>query len=152
MLMGRPSTTPTCSSPASSATARPKRGRSPPAGRATSSSTPSTTAACCRFCTSTATRSPTRPSWPASPTKSWMKSYKPEELFDKNGRLLAELAELAPQGTRRMGDNPHANGGRHPHDLRLPHFADYAVDVPTPGATDAEATRVMGEFLRDVIK
>lgn len=82
----------------------------------------------------------------------WMKSYKPEELFDENGRLRPELAELAPKGTRRMGANPHANGGLLIKDLRMPDFRDYAVDVPKPGTIFAEATRVMGCFLRDVMK
>jgi xylulose-5-phosphate/fructose-6-phosphate phosphoketolase len=84
--------------------------------------------------------------------ESWMRSYKPEELFDKNGRLIPELAELAPKGERRMGANPHANGGVLMRDLRLPDFATYAVDVPLPGAVTAEDTRVLGTFLRDVIK
>ncbi len=82
----------------------------------------------------------------------WMRSYKPEELFDKSGRLLPELAELAPSGERRMGANPHANGGLLLKDLRLPDFRDYAVNVPKPGTVEAEATRVMGGFLRDVMK
>jgi xylulose-5-phosphate/fructose-6-phosphate phosphoketolase len=82
----------------------------------------------------------------------WMKSYRPEELFEKNGVLKAELAELAPKGHRRMSDNPHANGGLLLKDLRLPDFRDYAVDVPSPGATIVEATRVQGKFLRDVMK
>ena len=82
----------------------------------------------------------------------WMKSYRPEELFDSNGRLLAELAELAPSGERRMGANPHANGGMLLRDLVMPDFRDYAVDVPQPGQVRAEATRVMGRLLRDVMK
>jgi xylulose-5-phosphate/fructose-6-phosphate phosphoketolase len=82
----------------------------------------------------------------------WMKSYRPEELFDDGGRLRAELAELAPKGTRRMSANPHANGGLLLKDLRLPDFRDYAVDVPAPGAVKAEATRVQGELMRDVIR
>ena len=84
--------------------------------------------------------------------ETWMKSYKPEELFDKKGTLLPELAELAPKGTRRMGSNPHANGGILLKDLNLPDFRNYAVKVPKPGKTTAEATRVMGEFLRDTMK
>ena len=84
--------------------------------------------------------------------ESWMLSYKPHELFDKNGRLVAELAELAPKGDRRMGANPHANGGTLLRDLRLPPFADYAVNVPAPGGVLAEDTGVLGKFLRDVIK
>lgn len=82
----------------------------------------------------------------------WMKSYKPEELFDENGKLIEELAALAPQGDRRMGANPHANGGALLRDLKLPNFQDYAVNVPKPGTIKAEATRVMGQFLRDVMK
>ena len=82
----------------------------------------------------------------------WLKSYKPEELFDENGKLRPELAELAPKGTRRMGTNSHANGGLLLKDLRMPDFRDYAVDVPNPGTVFAEATRVMGCFLRDVMK
>lgn len=82
----------------------------------------------------------------------WLKSYKPEELFDGNGRLIPELADLAPKGHRRMGANPHANGGLLLKDLRLPEYSNYAVDVPFPGATEAEATRIMGNFLRDVMQ
>jgi len=82
----------------------------------------------------------------------WMKSYKPEELFDANGRLIEELAALAPKGDRRMGANPHANGGLLLRDLKLPNFQDYGVKVPKPGTVKAEATRVMGQFLRDVMK
>ncbi|HVS60935.1 MAG TPA: phosphoketolase family protein, partial [Gemmatimonadaceae bacterium] len=82
----------------------------------------------------------------------WMRSYRPEELFDESGRLLPELAELAPQGERRMGANPHANGGLLLRDLKLPDFRDHAVNVPKPGTVEAEATRVMGGFLRDVMK
>ena len=81
----------------------------------------------------------------------WLKSYRPEELFDEAGRLLPELAALAPEGNRRMGANPHANGGVLLKDLRLPDFRDYAVAVDRPGAATAEATRVMGQFLRDVM-
>ena len=82
----------------------------------------------------------------------WLLSYRPAELFDSRGRLAAELQELAPTGDRRMGANPHANGGLLLRDLRLPDFRSYAVDVSTPGATDAEDTRVFGTFLRDVVK
>ncbi len=82
----------------------------------------------------------------------WLKSYRPEELFDEHGKPLPELLALAPQGHRRMTDNPHANGGILLRDLRLPDFQDYAVDVPSPGAVNGEATRVMGRFLRDVMK
>jgi len=82
----------------------------------------------------------------------WMKSYRPEELFDGTGRLKPEIAGIAPKGERRMSANPHANGGLLLCDLRLPDFRDYAVEVRAPGATSAEATRVMGTFLRDVMK
>ncbi|HQY59303.1 MAG: phosphoketolase family protein [Nitrospira sp.] len=82
----------------------------------------------------------------------WMKRYKPQDLFDKTGRLKPELQELAPQGTRRMSANPHTNGGLLLKDLRLPDFRDYAVKVTKPGAMAAEATRVQGRFLRDVMK
>ncbi len=84
--------------------------------------------------------------------ESWMKSYRPEELFDKIGRLRPELAELAPKGDRRMGANPHANGGLLLRDLIMPDFRDYAVQVPTPGSVQAADTHVLGEFLRDVIR
>ena len=84
--------------------------------------------------------------------ESWMKSYKPEELFDESGRFLPELAELAPAGDRRMGANPHANGGILLRDLFMPDFRKYAVDVPSPGSVQAADTHVLGEFLRDVIK
>lgn len=82
----------------------------------------------------------------------WMQSYQPDELFDANGSLIPELAELPPQGNRRMGANPHANGGILLKDLKMPDFHKYAVDVPVPGTVTAEATRVMGLFLRDVMK
>ncbi len=82
----------------------------------------------------------------------WLKSYKPDELFDENGTFVSELAELAPAGKRRMGDNPHANGGILRHALKMPDFREYAIDIPAPGAVEAEATRVMGTFLRDVVK
>ncbi len=82
----------------------------------------------------------------------WMRSYRPDELFDANGRLDPELAALAPTFDRRMGANPHANGGVLLRDLRLPDFRDYAVAVPTPGVTLAESTRAMGVFLRDVMQ
>jgi len=84
--------------------------------------------------------------------ENWMKSYKPEELFDKNGRLIPELAELAPKGNRRMGANPNANGGMLLHDLIMPDFRDHAVNVPSPGSIQAADTHVLGEFLRDVVK
>jgi xylulose-5-phosphate/fructose-6-phosphate phosphoketolase len=83
--------------------------------------------------------------------ESWMKSYKAEELFDEQGRLIHELAELAPKGDRRMGANPHANGGMLLRDLRMPDFRIHAVDVPSPGAIVAQDTMVLGKFLRDVV-
>jgi xylulose-5-phosphate/fructose-6-phosphate phosphoketolase len=82
----------------------------------------------------------------------WMKSYKPEELFDETGKLIPELAELAPKGDRRMGANPHANGGLVLKALNMPNFKDYAVPVETPGAVETESTRVLGQFLRDIMK
>jgi len=82
----------------------------------------------------------------------WMKSYRPEELFDEQGALLPEIAALAPQGDRRMSANPHANGGLLTRDLKLPDYRNYAVEVPSPGATFAEAARAMGTYLRDVMK
>ncbi|HET7042744.1 MAG TPA: phosphoketolase family protein, partial [Gemmatimonadales bacterium] len=82
----------------------------------------------------------------------WMRSYRPGELFDERGRLRPEIAALAPQGERRMSANPHTNGGLVLRNLRLPDFRDYAVKVDFPGATLAEATRVQGELLRDVLK
>ncbi len=82
----------------------------------------------------------------------WMRSYKPEELFDEAGALRPELAALAPAGTRRMGDNPHANGGLLLKELELPDFRDFAVEVPAPGAAVAEATRVMGDFLAETMR
>jgi xylulose-5-phosphate/fructose-6-phosphate phosphoketolase len=82
----------------------------------------------------------------------WMRSYEPGELFDAQGRFRPELAELAPTGDRRMGANPHANGGTLLRDLRLPDFRAYAVEVEEPGAVKAEATRVQGQFLRDVMR
>ncbi len=82
----------------------------------------------------------------------WMKSYQPEKLFDKTGRLIPELEELAPTGTRRMSANPHANGGLLLRDLKLPDFKDYAIKVPKPGGVIGEATRTQGKLLRDVMK
>jgi xylulose-5-phosphate/fructose-6-phosphate phosphoketolase len=82
----------------------------------------------------------------------WMKSYRPHELFDEKGKFREELAELAPTGHRRMGSNPHANGGELLEPLSMPHFRDYAIAVPTPGSVEAEASRVLGTFLRDVMK
>jgi xylulose-5-phosphate/fructose-6-phosphate phosphoketolase len=84
--------------------------------------------------------------------EAWMKSYRPEELFDVAGTLMPHLSALAPVGERRMGANPHANGGLLLKDLKLPDFRDYAVDVPSPGATITESTREQGRFLRDVLK
>ena len=84
--------------------------------------------------------------------ESWMRSYKPEELFDEHGRLLPELAELAPQGDRRMGANPHANRGKLLRPLHMPDFRNYAVMVPAPTAVNAGNVHVLGPFLRDVIK
>jgi xylulose-5-phosphate/fructose-6-phosphate phosphoketolase len=84
--------------------------------------------------------------------ETWMKSYKPEELFDENGSLLPELAELAPTGERRMGANPHANGGLLLHDLVMPDFRKFAVDVPSPGSVQAADTHELGDFLREVIQ
>jgi xylulose-5-phosphate/fructose-6-phosphate phosphoketolase len=80
----------------------------------------------------------------------WMRSYRPQELFDERGRLKPELKALAPQGARRMGANPHANGGQLLRDLRLPDFADYAVEVGTPGVAGPGDTHIVGRFLRDV--
>lgn len=82
----------------------------------------------------------------------WLRSYRPEELFDADGRLMPELRALAPVGTRRMGSNPHANGGLLCAKLRLPDPAPFGVDVAAPGSCDAEATRVMGEYLRQVVE
>jgi xylulose-5-phosphate/fructose-6-phosphate phosphoketolase len=81
----------------------------------------------------------------------WMRGYRPEELFDKTGRLVRELADLPPRGERRMSANPHANGGILLRDLKLPDFRDYAVEVTRPGTETSEATRVLGTYLRDVI-
>jgi xylulose-5-phosphate/fructose-6-phosphate phosphoketolase len=83
--------------------------------------------------------------------ESWMRGYKPEELFDKSGALVAELAELAPKGERRMGANPNANGGVLLKDLRLPDFRKFAVEIPSPGGVEAEDTRVLGKFLAEVV-
>ncbi|KIA86015.1 phosphoketolase family protein [Kaistella jeonii] len=83
--------------------------------------------------------------------ENWMKSYKPEELFDENGKLNAELLELAPKGNRRMGSNPHTNGGNLLKDLHLPDFHKHAVHIPSPGAVMGQDTMVLAKFLRDVI-
>jgi xylulose-5-phosphate/fructose-6-phosphate phosphoketolase len=82
----------------------------------------------------------------------WMRSYRPEKLFDENGVLIAEVQALAPAGDRRMGSSPHANGGKLRRELKLPDFRKFAVEVARPGATMAEATRELGKFLRDVVK
>jgi xylulose-5-phosphate/fructose-6-phosphate phosphoketolase len=82
----------------------------------------------------------------------WMKSYKPDELFEEDGKLVAELAELAPEGDRRMGANPHANGGSLLKDLTMPNFRDYALKVSKPGMEFAESTRILGKMLRDIMK
>jgi xylulose-5-phosphate/fructose-6-phosphate phosphoketolase len=84
--------------------------------------------------------------------EAWMRSYKPEELFDENGTLVSELRQLAPVGSRRMGANPHANGGLLKKNLRMPDFQDYAVKFEKPGQTEADNTRPLGVFLRDVMK
>jgi len=82
----------------------------------------------------------------------WMRSYRPEELFDEQGRLIPELADLPPKGDRRMSANPHANGGLLLRDLVMPDFRKYAVEVKKPGTSDSESTRILGNFLRDVMK
>jgi xylulose-5-phosphate/fructose-6-phosphate phosphoketolase len=84
--------------------------------------------------------------------ETWLKSYRPEELFDQKGTLIPELAELAPKGKRRMSANPHANGGELLAELVMPDFRAYAIDVPTPGGVEGEATRAQGTFIRDVMK
>ena len=81
----------------------------------------------------------------------WLRSYRPQELFDELGRLNPDVAELSPRGTRRMGANPHTNGGKLLRDLRMPDYRDYAVDVPTHGTPGAGDTRALGPFLRDVV-
>src|SRR5690606_28054027 len=82
----------------------------------------------------------------------WMRSYRPEELFDAQGRPLPEIAALAPEGDRRMGANPHANGGLLLKDLVMPDFRDYALEVPAPGAVQEESTRIQGLLIRDVMR
>ena len=84
--------------------------------------------------------------------EAWMKSYKPQELFDESGKFIDELAELAPKGNRRMGGNPHVNGGRLLTELDLPDFTDYALEIPGPGQVVAEAPRKLGDFFRDIFK
>jgi xylulose-5-phosphate/fructose-6-phosphate phosphoketolase len=96
--------------------------------------------------------SPTAPPGHLALLEQWLKSYRPEELFDQHGRLLAELAELAPTGARRMGANPHANGGGLLHDLHMPDFREYAFEVAEPGVPGIGDTHVLGPFLRDVVK
>lgn len=83
---------------------------------------------------------------------SWLRSYKPWELFDENGKLAPEIFELAPKGNRRMGTNPHANGGLLLRDLRMPDFRDYSVDVPTPGAVNKQDMAELGGFVRDIFR
>jgi len=83
--------------------------------------------------------------------ENWLKSYQPEELFDETGRLIPELAQLAPKGNRRMGANPHTNGGMLLRDLQMPDFQSYASTVPSPGAVEGKDTAVLGEFLREVV-
>jgi xylulose-5-phosphate/fructose-6-phosphate phosphoketolase len=87
-----------------------------------------------------------------SALEEWLRSYRPEELFDEGGAVLPELRALAPEGERRMGANPHANGGLLLRALRMPDFREHAVDVPAPGEATAEATRVLGGFLREVMR
>lgn len=87
-----------------------------------------------------------------SQLEAWLRSYQPQDLFDENGTLLSELKELAPRGTRRMSANPHANGGTIHKALKMPDFRHYAIDVPNPGNTEAENTRPLGAFLRDIMK
>ncbi|MCA1646208.1 MAG: phosphoketolase family protein [Chloroflexi bacterium] len=82
----------------------------------------------------------------------WLQSYQPDELFDADGRLVPEVAAVAPSGTQRMSDNPHANGGLLLGDLRMPDFREYALAVPRPGASSGEATRVLSDFLRDIVR
>jgi xylulose-5-phosphate/fructose-6-phosphate phosphoketolase len=84
--------------------------------------------------------------------EAWLKSYGPEQLFDENGRLVTELAQLAPEGEHRMGANPNVNGGKLLAALDLPEFTNYALEVPGPGRVVAEAPRKLGEFFRDIFK
>jgi xylulose-5-phosphate/fructose-6-phosphate phosphoketolase len=96
--------------------------------------------------------SPSAPPAHLQQLEAWLRSYRPEELFDTQGRLRPELAALAPAGERRMGSNPHANGGILLRDLRMPDFRDYGLDVPAPGAPGPGDTHILGRFLRDVAK
>jgi len=82
----------------------------------------------------------------------WLRSYRPDELFDERGTLRSEIASMAPEGERRMGSNRHSNGGRQTRDLFLPDFRDYAIEVPRPAVTSSEATTVLGAYLRDVMR
>ncbi len=84
--------------------------------------------------------------------ESWLKSYRPEELFDQSGRLMEELREMAPVGTRRITANPHANGGMLRRPLEMPDFRDYAVKVEKPGQIEVSSTDVMAHFLRDIMR
>ncbi len=84
--------------------------------------------------------------------EAWMRSYKPHELFDENGKFIEELAKLAPTGNRRMGGNPHVNGERLLTALDLPDFTNYALEIPGPGQVVAEAPRKLGDFFRDLFK
>ncbi|MGN8875800.1 phosphoketolase family protein [Pseudoflavonifractor sp. HCP28S3_F10] len=84
--------------------------------------------------------------------ENWLKSYRPEELFDRNGALIPELQALAPKGDRRMGSNPHANGGLLLRDLRIPDFREYAVEVPAPGEVMGQDMNELGKFVRDILK
>jgi len=95
---------------------------------------------------------PTSPPRNLKLLEKWMKSYRPEELFDEHGRFRPEFAEMGPTGSKRMGANPHTNGGNLLKDLRMPEFRDYAMDVPTPGVPGIGDTHVLGKFLRDVVK
>ena len=82
----------------------------------------------------------------------WLRSYKPDELFTKDGKLIEELQALAPIGNQRMSANPHANGGQLLHDLRMPDFREYVLSLASPGATDAQDMILLGSFIRDIVK
>ena len=97
------------------------------------------------------------PVWDGTPGRveeleRWLRSYRPEELFDENGALIPALQELSPRGERRMGSNPHANGGLLLRDLRVPDFRSYALEVPRPGSVEGEDMAVLGEYVRDVVR